>query len=101
MQGCKALGYPLRGGRTRWQQRQLIRVTAAQSLRIVHEMAQLKALGVALLVGHSRKSFLKEWGGAADRDAATLEVSRHLMAQGVEYIRVHDVAAHAALRAGQ
>lgn len=69
--------------------------TAAQSLRIVQEVAAFKALGVALLVGHSRKSFLKELG--ADRDAATLQVSRQLMAAGVDYLRVHDVAAHVAL----
>ena len=66
--------------------------TAKQSLQIIREVAQLKALNVPILIGHSRKSCLSEYGD--DRDAATLEVSQFLVAQGVDYLRVHDVAAH-------
>ena len=69
--------------------------TAAQSRRIMESIALLKEAGVALLIGHSRKSFL----GLADaslpmRDAATREWSAKLIAQGVDYLRVHDVAGH-------
>lgn len=73
--------------------------TAEQSVALIRHIGAFHVLGVPLLVGHSRKSFLKAWGGPADRDGATLEVSRYLMAQGVEYLRVHDVSAHRALRA--
>lgn len=71
--------------------------TAEQSAALILGIARFKALGVPVLVGHSRKSFLKLWNGDADRDAATLDVSRFLIDQGVDYLRVHDVAAHAKL----
>ncbi|MBY0407466.1 MAG: dihydropteroate synthase [Rickettsiales bacterium] len=71
--------------------------TGAQSVALLKNISAFHVLGVPLLVGHSRKSFLPMWGGSEDRDAATLEVSQYLMEQGVAYLRVHDVAAHAAL----
>lgn len=69
--------------------------TAKQSRTLIDNIAAFKALGVPLLVGHSRKSFL----GASpeERDEKTLEVSRFLAAQGVDYLRVHDVLAHKSL----
>lgn len=72
--------------------------TADQSVRLLRSITDFRELGVELLVGHSRKSFLSAWGSkAGDRDAATLEVSRFLAISGVDYLRVHDVAGHAAL----
>jgi dihydropteroate synthase len=75
--------------------------TAAQSLEILRRAAELRVLGVPLLVGHSRKSFLKAFadGPPPMRDAATLAFSAYLMDRGVGYLRVHDVSGHAALRA--
>lgn len=67
--------------------------TPAQSHAIVRGIAQFKALGLPVLVGHSRKSFLG--GDAANRDGATLAMSLILAGQGVDYLRVHDVRAHA------
>ncbi|MDX1975437.1 MAG: dihydropteroate synthase [Rickettsiales bacterium] len=67
--------------------------TAAQSLQILDQIQRLHSLDVPILVGHSRKSCLKELG---DPDEATLRVSKQLVACGVDYIRVHDVKAHAA-----
>lgn len=66
--------------------------TAAQSLALLRGVTCFKMLGVPLLIGHSRKSFLAE--SALSRDEATLELSRELVRQGVDYLRVHDVAAH-------
>lgn len=66
--------------------------TAAQSWQIIQRISELKTLGLPLLVGHSRKSFLG--GTLAERDAATLAVSKQLMQSGVEFLRVHEVAAH-------
>ncbi len=51
-------------------------------------------LGCPLLVGHSRKGFLAKLlvANDADRTAATAGVSASLARQGVQIIRVHDVA---------
>lgn len=69
--------------------------SAAQSRAIVNGAGALKSLGLPIFLGHSRKSFLG--ADAAAREAETLVVSAHLIAQGIDYLRVHDVAAHRAL----
>jgi len=66
--------------------------TPAQSLAILRDIKKFAALGLRVLVGHSRKSFL---AGFSDRDDATLAASLYLAAQSVDYLRVHDVARHA------
>jgi dihydropteroate synthase len=52
-------------------------------------------LDTPLLVGHSRKGFIGKVIGdkTADRTAGTIGVACSLAAQGVQVIRVHDVAA--------
>jgi dihydropteroate synthase len=52
-------------------------------------------LGCPILVGHSRKGFLAKIIGdkEADRTAATIGVSLSLALQGIQVLRVHDVAA--------
>jgi dihydropteroate synthase len=52
-------------------------------------------LGCPLLVGHSRKGFIGKWIGdkTADRTAGTIGGALALARQGVQIIRVHDVAA--------
>ncbi len=67
--------------------------TSAQSGQIIERIIEMKNCGLPLFIGHSRKSFL----GEGDRDASTLAVSRQMIGKGVEYLRVHDVAAHRAL----
>ncbi len=66
--------------------------TAPQSWDIINNASGFNALGVPLLVGHSRKSFLSP--DRESRDAATLEVSTQLIESSVNYLRVHDVASH-------
>lgn len=73
--------------------------TPQQSMQIIRDIRAFHVLGVKLMVGHSRKSFL---GLPADatteqRDHATLAVSKYLISQDVQYLRVHNVAAHKAL----
>jgi dihydropteroate synthase len=63
-----------------------------QSLAILRGVEQFKTLGVSLLIGHSRKSFLA--GFNTDRDDATLVVSQYLAERGIEYLRVHNVVRH-------
>ena len=84
--------------------------TGAQTAAILARIGEFRALGVRLLVGHSRKSFLKTWfapGGSGpctsvgDRENETLALTQHLAAWAVDYVRVHDVDANARmLRAG-
>jgi dihydropteroate synthase len=68
--------------------------TGDQSWQIVRNPGRLKSVGVDLLYGHSRKSFLAACGRnlAAERDPETHLVSLHLALSGVQYLRVHDVA---------
>lgn len=72
--------------------------TAAQSLEIIRRAGELKALGVPLLVGHSRKSCLTLMAGtekpAAERDPETLVLSEYMCGVGVEFLRVHNVQMH-------
>lgn len=63
--------------------------TAAQSWQIVEQVEKLKDLGLRLLIGHSRKSFLG--GPMEERDAKTAELTRHFARQGIDYLRVHNV----------
>lgn len=83
--------------------------TPAQTAAILARVTELRALGTRLLVGHSRKSFLGKWfapegvgpcATAGDREIETAALTQHLAAQGVDYVRVHDVEWNArALRA--
>jgi len=69
----------------------------AQNFTLLQEIAQFKQLGVRLFVGHSRKRFLSRLheGEAKARDLETAAISLHLAQQGVDYLRVHDVATNA------
>ena len=69
--------------------------TAEHNLNLLSHIAQLHELGRPLLVGHSRKRFLKKVLGrdVEERNAGTLGVSLALAAQGTDILRVHDVRA--------
>lgn len=65
---------------------------AEQSWELINNISTFKKLGAEILVGHSRKSFL---GATIDeRDEKTLEVSKQLISDGVDYLRVHNVSLH-------
>ena len=68
-----------------------------QSLRLLRRAGEFRRHGLRVLVGHSRKSFMKGFAGGneAGGDLVTLGASLHLCAQGVDIIRVHDVPLHA------
>lgn len=70
--------------------------TAVQSLEILRRVSELKAMDLPLLIGHSRKSFLRTVTNlpAGDRDGLTLAVSEYLMTKQVDYLRVHNVPRH-------
>ena len=73
-----------------------------QSLRLLRRAGEFRRHGLRVLVGHSRKSFMKSFAGEdeAGNDLATLGASLHLCAQGVDIIRIHDVPLHAAAYRG-
>ena len=69
--------------------------TPQHNLAILANVWRLYELGCPVLVGHSRKSFLNHVVGdeSADRTAAGIGVACALASQGVQILRVHDVAA--------
>jgi dihydropteroate synthase len=76
--------------------------TAAHNWALLAHLDELKALGLPLLVGASRKSFLGALlaaGGSPrdtdDREAATIAVTAIVAAAGVWGVRVHEVAGNA------
>ncbi len=75
--------------------------TAQQSISLLKRIDEFMDLPVRLLVGHSRKGFLKTWtrAEAPDRDPETLGVSLRLAERGVDILRVH--AANETMRAFQ
>jgi dihydropteroate synthase len=75
--------------------------TALQSLRLSRDIERFQRFGLRLLVGHSRKSFMHTIAADRDdRDLFTIGASLQLCAAGVDVLRVHDVAAHAAAYRG-
>ncbi|MFV1963855.1 MAG: dihydropteroate synthase [Pirellulaceae bacterium] len=68
--------------------------TDQHNLTILAHCARFHALGTPLLVGHSRKGFIGKLlsDPSLDRTAGTIGVSLSLARQGVQVVRVHDVA---------
>jgi len=72
--------------------------TAQQNLIALKNIAAFKDYGLPLLVGASRKSFLKPFvgDGVQQRAMGTLAVNLDAWRRGAGIFRVHDVAIHAA-----
>jgi dihydropteroate synthase len=70
--------------------------THEHNLTLLAHCPRFHELGCPLLVGHSRKGFIGKVIGdkAADPTAGTIGVSLSLANQGVQILRVHDVAAN-------
>ncbi len=73
-----------------------------QSLRILRDLRRFDGYGFRAIVGHSRKSFMHAFAATdrAARDLFTIGASLNLAAQGVDALRVHNVAAHVAAYRG-
>lgn len=69
--------------------------TAEHNLELLSHVADFHALGRPVLIGHSRKRFLKRVLGREieERNAGTLGVSLALATQRTDILRVHDVRA--------
>lgn len=68
--------------------------TAEQSLQLIKHANIFKQLGVRVLIGHSRKSFLSKLTPAIakDRDIETAAISIQLANQAIDILRVHNVS---------
>ena len=64
-----------------------------QSLALIQHADQFKSLGVRILIGHSRKSFLTPFTPLPpkERDVETLAITLNLAKKPIDYLRVHDV----------
>jgi dihydropteroate synthase len=75
--------------------------TAEHNLTILASIARLSSHGIPLVLGASRKRFLRTFvgpGGVQDLDAATATIAALGFAEGARVFRVHDVvASHRAL----
>lgn len=69
--------------------------TAAHNLDLLAATGRLRRVGRPLLVGHSRKRFLKAVLGrpVEERTAGTIGVAVAVASLGADYLRVHDVQA--------
>ena len=67
-----------------------------QSLKLLQATAQFRQYGVRLLIGHSRKSYMKTFttDNIHERDQATIGASMQLCQHGVDIIRVHNIGDH-------
>lgn len=66
--------------------------TLEQNWTLIQNAHRFRKLGIPILVGHSRKGFLRpvlEQNPDWNRDDATHEVSRQLVSQGIEILRTH------------
>jgi dihydropteroate synthase len=73
-----------------------------QSLKLLRSASRFRTSGLRLLVGHSRKSFMKPFAGTdiGERDMVTVGTSMQLCQQGVDIIRVHNIPDHIAAYRG-
>mgnify|MGYP002783751959 FL=1 len=76
--------------------------TVEQNLELIRRTDELRRIGLPVLSGLSRKSFVGRWSLGRDsqpseRLQGTLELSAEHVRCGATLLRVHDVAAHAEL----
>ncbi len=69
--------------------------THAHNLQLIHNARAFHQAGCPILVGHSRKGFIGKILGdqQADRDIGTATILLSLANQGIQVVRVHNVAA--------
>jgi 2-amino-4-hydroxy-6-hydroxymethyldihydropteridine diphosphokinase/dihydropteroate synthase len=70
--------------------------TARQSLDLLRNFEIFRDLGVRLLCGHSRKSFITRWTSAPppERDTESVAVSLRMAERGADILRVHAPEKH-------
>ena len=69
--------------------------TRAHNLTLLQNLALFHGLGCPVLLGASRKRFIGDLSGveeASERVPGSLAVALHGVAQGIQMLRIHDVA---------
>ena len=76
--------------------------TAEQSLEILKRIKEFHSFPFRILVGHSRKSFMKNFSSSnpKKRDLESFGLSVNLAKQGVDILRVHEADKHARVFSG-
>ena len=66
-----------------------------QSIEILQNIKELKDLGIKVMIGHSRKSYINAFSQAIafNRDIETIAISSILKGK-VDFLRVHNVEDH-------
>ena len=62
-------------------------------MSLIHNISIFHSLGFPILVGNSRKRFIRDLSGKNDsksRTGGTIASSIYLMMQGVQILRIHD-----------
>jgi 2-amino-4-hydroxy-6-hydroxymethyldihydropteridine diphosphokinase/dihydropteroate synthase len=67
----------------------------AQNRKILQSVREFKKLGVQIMIGHSRKSFMQFFSSekAAERDIETIAISFALK-ENIDFLRVHNIKDH-------
>ena len=70
--------------------------SSLQSLDLMRSVRELRQLGQQVLVGHSRKRFMRSFTNfpSEDLDFETIGASLNLCEQGVDILRIHNVESH-------
>ena len=65
--------------------------TPHQNLEILKRFQELQSFGIRILIGHSRKSFMKIFTDkpSSDRDQETLGIALYLAEKGLDALRLH------------
>jgi len=73
-----------------------------QSLKLLQSVEQFRQHGLRILIGHSRKSFMKQFtkDNIHERDQVTIGASMQLCHQHTDIIRVHNIKDHLAAYRG-
>jgi len=69
--------------------------TASQNVELLRRLSEFTTLGLPILVGVSRKSFIGKFGGESDpsrRVPGSVAAALFALVQGASILRVHDVA---------
>ena len=70
--------------------------SSLQNLHLMRSTSRLRQLGHRVMIGHSRKRFMKTFAKfeSSDLDLETIGASLQMCSQGVDFLRVHNVEAH-------
>lgn len=73
-----------------------------QSAELLRQAGRFRRHGLRVMIGHSRKSFLKNLSlqSQEEKDLATVGASLHLCRQHIDIIRVHNIPMHTAAYRG-